>query len=205
MAQQRHQQNRGAARRADIRADRRGRRQTRKRVRRYIYLGISSVIGVLIIISLFIPSFGGGGQAGNRDQYAANAVASQIIPDGTDYFGYDSSPPTYGPHWPIGASWGIHTEDIRDERQVRNLAEGGVLIQYDTGDQELADKLAEFAKRQADYPCHLVVAPYAGISSPIVATAWGTMDSMDEYDAARLQRFVDLFRGQGPNPLPCTP
>ena len=204
MAQRRHQQSRGAARRADVRADRRDRRQTRKRVRRYLYLGVSAVIGVLITISLFLPSIGGGRQVRDTGQLAS-AVASQIIPDGTDYFGYGSSPPTYGPHWPTGATWGIHTEDIRDERQVKNLAEGGILIQYDTDDQELIDKLAGFAERQANYPCYLIVAPYTGLTSPIVATAWGSMDSMDEYDADRLQQFVDIFRGQGPNPVPCTP
>lgn len=206
MAQRRHQQSRGAARRADVRADRRDRHQARKRVRRYLYLGFSAVIGILITISLFLPSLGGGfggGQAGTNQ--LASAVASQIIPDGTDYFGYSSSPPTYGPHWPTGASWGVHTEDIRDERQVRNLAEGGILIQYDTDDQELIDTLTEFAERQVNYPCYLIVAPYTGLTSPIVATAWGTMESMDEYDADRLQQFVDSFRGQGPNPVPCTP
>ena len=204
MAQPRHQQSRGAARRADVRADRRDRHQGRKRVRRYLYLGISAVIGLLITVSLFVPSFQAGGRSGGTDQLAS-AVASQIIPDGTDYFAYNSSPPTYGPHWPTGATWGIHTEDIRDERQVKNLAEGGILIQYDTDDQELIDKLADFAERQANYPCYLIVAPYTGLTSPIVATAWGTMDSMEEYDADRLQQFVDIFRGQGPNPVPCTP
>ncbi len=205
MARRRQQPKRGAAQRADIRAERRDRHQARKRVRRYVYLGVSAVIGVLITVSLFLPSIPGGGRSGATDQLAASAVASQIIPDGTDYFAYRSSPPTYGPHWPTGATWGIHTEDIRDERQVANLAEGGVLIQYDTEDQELIDKLTEFAERQANYPCYLIVAPYTGLTSPIVATAWGTMDSMDEYDADRLQQFVDSFRGQGPNPVPCTP
>ena len=205
MAQRRQQQRRGAVRRADIRADRRDKRQSRKRARRYIYLGVSGFIGFLIIISLFVPTFQGGGRTGDAGQLAASAVASQIIPEGTDYFGYDSNPPTYGPHWPTGATWGIHTEDIRDERQVRNLAEGGVLIQYNTEDQELIDKLTEFAERQANYPCYVIVAPYPGMTSSIAATAWGTMDSMDEYDADRLQRFVDSSRGQGPTPIPCTP
>ena len=88
---------------------------------------------------------------------------------------------------------------------MKNLAEGGILIQYDTDDQELIDTLTEFAERQVNYPCYLIVAPYTGLTSPIVATAWGTMESMDEYDADRLQQFVDSFRGQGPNPVPCTP
>lgn len=131
--------------------------------------------------------------------------AMAIIPEGQPYLGYASSPPTYGPHWPTGAAWGVRTEDIPDERQVRNLAEGGVLIQYNTEDEELIDQLEQFALRQSDFPCYLIVAPFERMDTTIAVTAWGAIETMDEYDEERLQEFVDTFRGTGPDLASCTP
>ena len=39
----------------------------------------------------------------------------------------------------------------------------------------------------------------------ISVTAWGTMVTMEEYDEEQLQQFVDSFRGNGPQTVPCTP
>ena len=90
-----------------------------------------------------------------------------IIPEGSDYFGYASQPPTYGPRWPTGAEWGVYTteelepeEVIPEQRQLANLAEGGVLIQYNSEDQELIGQLTQFAQGQPNFPCYLIVAPY---------------------------------------------
>jgi len=152
----------------------------------------------LIIISLFVPSFGGTGRSGSGDEDPLRVIA-----EGTDHFGYSTNPPTFGPSWPTGADWGIHTEDIRDERQVRNLVEGGVLIQYSTEDQETIGKLVEVVERQGQYPCYLIVAPYAGIESTVAMTAWGAIETMEEINVEQIQQFIDTYRGAGPQTPPC--
>ncbi len=197
MAQQQQSKQQGA-RRSIARAGRRARHQTRKRVRRTLYLVVSGVIGLLIIVSLFVPSFTGTGRSGSSDE-----DPFQVLAEGTDYFGYSTNPPTFGPSRPTGAEWGIHTEDIRDERQVRNLIEGGVLIQYSTEDQETIGTLVEVVERQGQYPCYLIVAPYAGIESTVAMTAWGAVETMEEVDAERIQQFIDTYRGAGPQTPPC--
>ena len=197
MAQQQQSKQQGA-RRSIARAGRRARHQTRKRVRRTLYLVVSGVIGLLIIVSLFVPSFTGTGRSGISDE-----DPFRVLTEGTDYSLYSTSPPTFGPSWPTGAEWGIHTEDIRDERQVRNLIEGGVLIQYSTEDQETVGTLVEVVERQGQYPCYLIVAPYAGIESPVAMTAWGAIETMEEVDVERIQQFIDTYRGAGPQTLPC--
>ncbi len=165
-----------------------------------LYWIASGTIGALIIISFTLTSL---------PTPVTNAPTGEeamvIIPEGQPYLGYASSPPTYGPHWPTGAAWGVRTEDIPDERQVRNLAEGGVLIQYNTDNQELIDLLEQFTRMQSDFPCYLIVAPFARMETAIAVTAWGAIDTMDEYDEERLQQFVDTFRGSGPDLVSCTP
>lgn len=196
----RHQQRSQAARRSAQRQERRGRNQTRRRGRRWLYLIASGTIGGLIIISFTITSF-----PVPITNVPTGEESLRTIAEGTPYVGYASSPPTYGPHWPTSAAWGVRTQDIPDERQVRNLVEGGVLIQYNTEDQELIDRLEQFARRQGGFPCYLLVAPFERMEATIAITAWGAIETMDEYDEERLQEFVDTFRGSGPELEPCTP
>ena len=201
MAPQRHQQRHQISQRTEARQSRRDKNKAKKRVRRAFYLSASGIIGGLIIISLFLPSTLSPRQADPIQNY----TSTEIIPEGTDYSGYESIPPTFGPHWPTGADWGIHTEEIPEERQVANLAQGGILIQYNEADESLVNQLTGFAENQSDFPCYLIVAPYAGMAYKIAVTAWGTRDTLESFDEDRLQRFVDAFKGSGPEPVACTP
>lgn len=196
----RHQRRSQAVRRAVQRQERRGRNQARRRGRRWLYWIASGTIGALIIISFTITSL-----PVPVTNVPSGEEAMAIIPEGQPYLGYASSPPTYGPHWPTGAAWGVRADDIPDERQVRNLAEGGVLIQYNTDDQELINQLEQFASSQGDFPCYLIVAPFARMEAAIAVTAWGAIETMDVYDEERLQEFVDTFRGIGPELTSCAP
>ncbi len=126
----RHQRRSQAVRRAVQREERRNRNQTRRRGRRWLYWIASVTIGGLIIISFTITSF-----PTPVTNVPTGEEAMAIIPEGQPYLGYASSPPTYGPHWPTGAAWGVRTEDIPDERQVRDLAEAGVLVLSHTEDK----------------------------------------------------------------------
>ena len=92
------------------------------------------------------------------------------------------------------------------------------MIQYNTEDLEPIRKLRQFARSQSNFPCYLIVAPYPDMSSTIALTAWpgkpgtltsdstylpGVLDTMEAYDEERLQAFVDAYRGQGPERVPC--
>ena len=187
-------------RRAAQRQDRRSRNQARRRGRRWLYLISSGTIGALIIVSFTVTSL-----PVPVTNVPTGAEAMEIIPEGQEYLGYTSSPPTYGPHWPTAAAWGVRTDGIDDERQVRNLAEGGVLIQYNTDDLELIRKLRAFARSQTNFPCYLLVAPFERMEAAIAVTAWGAIETMDEYNEERLQEFVDTFRGTGPELTTCEP
>ncbi len=129
------------------------------------------------------------------------------IADGQTFTGYNSAPPTSGPHWGVSsttpAPWGIKSEPIPNERQVHNLEHSGIMIQYNTEDQNLITQLRRFAQQQSDFPCFLVVAPYPDMQFTVAVTAWGVRDTMDSYDEVRLQEFVDAYRGKGPERVPC--
>ncbi|HET8531806.1 MAG TPA: DUF3105 domain-containing protein [Methylomirabilota bacterium] len=107
---------------------------------------------------------------------------------------YNSDPPTSGPHLPYIAPWGIHTEPIARELQVHNLEDGGVVVQYRcaTPCPELAAKLAEIVRR---YETQVILAPYPEMHTRIALTAWTRLDAFDDFDEARIVRFIRAYRG----------
>ena len=105
---------------------------------------------------------------------------------------YNSVPPTSGPHLPYIAPWGIHTTPIAKELQVHNLEDGGVMVQYSCDCPELVAKLRGVVERYRD---HGILAPYPGLPQKIALTAWGRIDSFDEFDEARIVRFITAYSG----------
>ena len=107
---------------------------------------------------------------------------------------YNSQPPTSGPHLPYIAPWGIHTQPIVNELQVHNLEDGGVMVQYHcaTPCPELVAKLTEIVKR---YETQVILAPYPGMRTRIALTAWTRLDAFDDFDEARIVRFIRAYRG----------
>jgi hypothetical protein len=105
---------------------------------------------------------------------------------------YTSDPPTSGPHLSYIAPWGIHTTPIAKELQVHNLEDGGVLVQYSCDCPELVTKLRSIVGRHKD---HVILAPYPGLKQKIALTAWGRIDTFDDFDEARVVRFINAYRG----------
>ncbi len=110
------------------------------------------------------------------------------------YDGYNSDPPTSGPHAPQRPRWGIHTTAIPKVLQVHGLEDGGVLVQYNCPDgcPDLVTQLAAIVGR---YREHVILAPYPGMPARIALTAWIRLDAFDEFDEARIVRFIEKFRG----------
>jgi hypothetical protein len=121
---------------------------------------------------------------------------------------YNSKPPTSGPHVPMVARWGIYRSPIPNELQVHNLEDGGVVIQYNCKEcNDLVQKLEQLGKEyfqkaqeekkkveRSRYE-HLIVAPYPGMESVIALTAWGKIDKLEQFDEARIKRFIEAYIG----------
>jgi hypothetical protein len=105
---------------------------------------------------------------------------------------YNSDPPTSGPHLPYIAPWGVHTRPIPPELQVHNLEDGGVVVQYSCTCPELVDQLRGIVMK---YDKQVILAPYPGMKARIALTAWTRLDRLEEFDAKRITRFIDSYRG----------
>jgi hypothetical protein len=162
-----------------------------RRRRRQIRLVVGAGVAAVVVAG----AIWGYSMVGEKQTWQSVPVlASPHIVPGVPHVPYNSNPPTSGPHMGNLANWGVHYQPIPDELQVHNLEDKGVVIQYSCSPEcpDLAGKLEAIVKRYKDF---VVLAPRPGMDKRIALTAWGKIDTFDEFDEARIVRFIKRFRG----------
>jgi len=108
---------------------------------------------------------------------------------------YEMTPPAGGPHNQVWLNCGIYDQPVPNENAVHSLEHGTVWVTYDpevlsTGDVETL--------RDAMPSTYMLLSPFEGLDSPVVASAWGVQVALDGVDDERLQDFITKYR-QSPN------
>jgi hypothetical protein len=112
---------------------------------------------------------------------------------------YAQSPPVGGEHNPVWQNCGFYEEPVRDETAVHSLEHGAVWITYSPDiPQDEIERLTDLSESN-DF---VLVSPYPGQDSPIVATAWGKQLTLESAEDSNLERFINAYsRGpQTPEP-----
>ena len=189
-----------------------------------LFVATFAILAAAAVI-VFLVSAGGD----SRPDYPYSVLVfedqgREHLPVGQGYDFYNSNPPTSGPHSAQPAAWGVHEEPVAKEAPVHNMEHGGVVIWYDctfvteglpAGPRqvsvgqiladpacvELRDKLASVVESALADGKLVLMVPYQEMGHPIAMTAWRTLDTLDEFDAARIQAFIDhyerLFNPEG--------
>jgi hypothetical protein len=179
----------GVAERSRLRREElRARRRQQGRNRLLATLGIVVVLVAVVGGLLWYREYQESLKPGIRFPDQGNRHLSE----GETFDGYNSTPPTSGPHYNRLANWGIHDQPIPNELQVHNLEDGGVLIQYNGIPQEVIDKLKDVAGR---YDSHVILAPYPDMEHKIALTAWTRLLALGEFDEQRIVQFIETYRG----------
>ena len=112
---------------------------------------------------------------------------------------YAQTPPAGGEHNSVWQNAGFYNEPVKSENAVHTIEHGAVWITYspDLSKQQV-DKLRDLANNR---DC-VLVSPYEGLDSPVVASAWGKQLKLDNADDPALKNFVGSYlRGpQTPEP-----
>jgi len=118
------------------------------------------------------------------------------------HVGYNSRPPSSGPHMGSLANWGESDIQLPPELYVHNLEDGGVVLAYscDTACPDLVEGLrqvlVDFEGRD------LLLMPYQDVVDPdgvahrAAAVAWGRvlyLDELDEVSSKQLDSFIRTF------------
>jgi hypothetical protein len=112
---------------------------------------------------------------------------------------YETNPPTSGAHWATPTNPGFYTAAQTPERLVHSLEHGNVVIYYNQASLQSSDvdALKAVAKQYTGQWDGVVVVPWTGKEAAVL-TAWETTLRLDKYDPAKVDQFVDAFRGRGP-------
>ena len=122
----------------------------------------------------------------------------------------NSNPPVGGPHWGSSAcadtadasppfcgpaKAGVYREPWPPEPLVHNMEHGGVVLWYNTTNQEIVDELEDMFGDLVRNDKLVAMAPYPGMEPETIAvTSWARIDKfpVSEYTKERVDDFVDV-------------
>ena len=123
------------------------------------------------------------------EDYAANHIEGELL--------YEQIPPVGGPHNNAWQNCGYYSEPIYNWHGVHSLEHGAVWITYNPDlPQEDIDQLEALADQS-----YVLVSPYPGLESPVVASVWGKQIELNGVDDDRLEPFIREYR-VNPNNTP---
>ena len=104
---------------------------------------------------------------------------------------YPQSPPVGGNHAPTWQNCGFYDSPVANENAVHSLEHGAVWIAFRPG---LPDEQIDVLRNITDRSSHVLVSPYPGLQTPVVASAWGRQLRLDSAEDPRLGQFLRAFR-----------
>lgn len=106
-------------------------------------------------------------------------------------FAYDVIPPAGGPHAELAHLCGLYRTPLIDEHAVKSLATGAVWVAYDP---DLPDNDVALLRDEATGQLDVILAPYPGLDTAVVLTAWERQLRLDRADDPRLPFFIHVYQ-----------
>jgi hypothetical protein len=115
---------------------------------------------------------------------------------------YPQTPPVGGPHNPVWQTCGFYDVEFPKERGVHSMEHGAVWITYTAG---LPEADLAVLKAFAENGKEVLVSPFTGLPTPVVASAWGKQLQLQSVNDPRLAQFVTMFDDGPQTPEKNTP
>jgi hypothetical protein len=196
-------QNTKAARAESIKSSREAakkRYERNQREMRIIRIG-SAVLLVAVIALIGYGVYSWAGDQGSNDK-PEKTVVDYTYAGGQHVDGaiqYAESPPVGGEHNTVWQNCGYYAQPVNNENAVHSLEHGAVWITYQPDlPQDQVDKLKDIAEGQ-DY---VLVSPYPGLDSPVVASTWNHQIKLDGAGDPDLKRFINNYKQGVDTPEP---
>jgi hypothetical protein len=187
--------------------------EAQRRARRRSFLAVVAVVvAVIVVAAVVLTLFVGKGSLDKEasavknypypvQMFPPDPGGRTHIPAGQSY-GYNSNPPTSGPHTSATANPGVHDEPVPKETAVHNMEHSQVVVWYNcTAPQPLStdacntlkQSLAAVVSDTIDRNKRVVMTPYSPMEHTIALTAWQFLDAFDQFDGQRVRTFIDTF------------
>ncbi|MCU1423796.1 MAG: hypothetical protein JWM51_87 [Microbacteriaceae bacterium] len=155
-------------------------------------VGVLAVIGLIIafVVTSAVPKVDPADITVEGVQTWDDLTATHVT-TAVDYkTQYDMFPPAGGDHAAAWLNCGVYTEVQQPENAVHALEHGALWVTYDPAVVS-EDEAATLADSLPD--TYIVLSPFDGLPSPVVASGWGVQVQLDGVDDERLQDFVDKY------------
>src|SRR5258708_3404640 len=169
---------------------------------------------MILAVVLILPACGGGGTnqvgaggSGTSSPVVFNDPAVQTFPDeahthvpvGT-VIQCNTDPSTCGDHYPLPQQGGYYQTSILAGFLVHSMEHGRVIVYYNpaviTTNQTTA--LHTLAQAHPGVFGQVICVPRNDAADPFILTAWTHWLRLTAYDQGRIDSFLSLFLGQGP-------
>lgn len=117
---------------------------------------------------------------------------------------YPQNPPAGGDHDPAWLNCGIYDAPVRNENAVHAMEHGAAWLTYRP---DLPAAQVEALRKAVRSQSYVLLSPYPGLPSPIVASAWGIQTQIDSADSPQVIAFPAAYAQarDAPEPgAPCT-
>ena len=119
---------------------------------------------------------------------------------GASHAGYNSDPPTSGPHHALPAEPGFYSDPIPPETLVHNLEHGQIVLWFHPDADQLFKHQMELVVN--DEPSATVASPYERAPEEgFVITAWRHSQTCRVASQEAIDDFRRRFQGRGPEPI----
>jgi len=171
------------------------------RSRLYIVGGIAALLAISLIV--FIATSGSGKVSSADQPIEGVKTFTELTPQHVNGpVSYPQTPPAGGDHAQAWLNCAIYAEPVPNENAVHSLEHGAVWITYDpaliTGEQ--LNTL-----REAIPNTYVILSPYQGLPSAIVASAWGVQLQVSQANDPRIAAFIEEYRESKLAPEPGAP
>lgn len=166
-----------------------------------LWLGLGAVVAVLAVgLVLSVTSQPPGEKFPSQGNRHIRSLDEKIDPP------YNTNPPTSGPHTDARPYFTIYEEQLPDPLAVHGLEDGGVIVHYhpELSKPDDVAKVKEllgtqFKGRNPRIPNdtldHVILQPNSTMETAWALTAWTRLDKFEEYDEARIVKFVKAYKG----------
>jgi hypothetical protein len=106
---------------------------------------------------------------------------------------YTSNPPTSGPHADQPMPFGVLKNPAPKENLLHNMEHGGIVIWYNTTNQDVIDQINKLTQDNWDRRRFVVSSAYSGMEPETIAvTAWTRMDKfpVSDFNTKRISDFI---------------
>ncbi len=157
----------------------------RRRRRNALYVRSALVVAVLVAAAVAYRLY--------LQRHLLDAVTTATYRAGMHVAGpiaYAESPPVGGEHNVVWQNCGVYAAPIHSEHGVHSLEHGAVWITYRP--DLPADQVQTLRNVAADD--FILLSPYPGLASPVVASAWNHQLKLSGANDPALQAFIDQYK-----------